>query len=53
MLKSFGDHGPWPLALSVKLTVVSGIVFLISWALYQWIELPSIAFGAKRRTSER
>lgn len=53
MLNFFGDYGPWPLALSVKLTVVFGIIFLISWALYQWVELPSIAYGAKRRTSER
>lgn len=53
MLSFFGDYGPWPLALSVKLTVVFGIVFLISWALYQWVELPSIAYGAKRRDRDK
>jgi len=53
MLRFFGEYGPMPLALMVKLTVVFGIIFLVSWALYQWVELPSIAFGAKTRDRDK
>jgi peptidoglycan/LPS O-acetylase OafA/YrhL len=53
MLKFFGDYGPWPLAISVKLVVVFGIIFLISWSLYQWVELPAIAIGARKREKKR
>lgn len=52
LLRYFGEYGPLPLAISVKLVVVFGVIFLLSWSLYQLVELPSIAFGARTRKGD-
>jgi len=53
LLRYFGEYGNQPFALAVKVSVVFGILFLISYALYQLVELPSIAHGARLRARRK
>lgn len=53
LLRYFGEYGNQPFALAVKVSVVFGVLFLISYALYQLVELPSIAHGARLRARRK
>lgn len=49
LLKFFGGYGFEPAALVIKVAVVFVIVFLIAYALYKLVELPSIEQGVRSR----
>ena len=49
----FGDYGFFPAAVMIKLAVSFAIIVLLSYSLYVFVELPSIAIGAKRRAARK